>query len=433
MNLIKINKNKSNNYHKHLFSISLAIIFCCSDSFAQEITATADDVKPSEVFHSSMAGEAGTNGGGPWVSEKESIWSRGEISAVEICHGNYVENLTFFYGGVRGTRFGPANIRVGCKLWKVPPAGGYLKSIYVWSGKYMDAVQFHMAEGSPSPRFGGGGGARTIIEDPNNGAIRMVDGKSGRYVDRLRVHFGLPYYINNIKPDYDALERQMDASEPKQIDIQVVNACRSRNLVAEEVSVKATVLESHSFTFSNTTSIGIETSIQGTFGGFIKVGSKFSVNTSFTVGSAKSFTSSSEHTSTIHAKAQPGEKVKVITIAKEANVELPFKYDLVHYRNGDKNDVVNSKTFNGVYKGIKTAETNSAAIDYSCDTDKPIFPEGSSSTAGDTTNNPSTDPRDPADTEMDDGLDEEIWGEEIDIEIDVEEQVIEEEIEISFE
>lgn len=336
---------------------------------AQTVTKPAADVTAEQVFELSSAQDAGTNGGGPWVAEKDAIWQRGEISAIEVCHGTHVDSITPIYAGVRGTKFGGNG--GGCEIWTLPKTG-YLKSIYIWSGRYMDAIQFHMSEGKPSKIFSEGGGRRTILEDRNGAAIRKIDGKWGVYLDRVRVHFGLPYYIDNVKFDYDALKKQMDVTKPEQIDLQFVSACRSSSSVSQKIEISKKVKEMHSFKFSNTTALNIKTYVEGGFGPIVKAGVETSVNTAFTVEKANGFETESNYVRTINATAQPGTKIHVTTTSKKANLDLPYTYDLIHYKNGNKKDVVRAQNFNGVYKGNKTASTETEQIDYDCETDQPL-------------------------------------------------------------
>lgn len=338
---------------------------------AQQPSPSADDVNAEQVFQSSASQEAGTGGGGPWVSENKQIWQRGEITGVEVCSGNYIENITVFYGEVRGTKMGGAGATVGCEKWEAPK-NGFIKAIYVWSGVYMDAIQFHPSEGEPSRRFGGGGGGRTILEDRNNGAIRKIDAKSGVYLDRIRVDFGLPYYITNIKPDYDALERQINGTNPERIDMQTVDACQSNRIARQNITVEKRLTESHSFKFSNTTSIGLKTAVEGGFGSFIKASVETSISTAFTVEKANAFETSYNYSRNIIAEAGPGEKLNIITISKSAKLDLPFTYDLVHYRNGNKQDIIKKQSFNGVYKGNQAAETTTRQVSIDCQTGQPI-------------------------------------------------------------
>jgi hypothetical protein len=172
--------------HRYFCSLTISTTLLCS-TFAHAASPQADDVTAAQVFAISVSQDAGTGGGGPWVSESEEIWQRGEISAVEVCHGNYVEKMTVFYNGVRGTVFGNPNAGVGCSTW-TNEGGGYLKSIYIYAGVYLDAIEFHPSQGKPQ-KIGGGGGGRSILEDPNWGAIRTIDAKSGVYLDRVRANF----------------------------------------------------------------------------------------------------------------------------------------------------------------------------------------------------------------------------------------------------
>ncbi|MBT0586142.1 hypothetical protein [Alteromonas oceanisediminis] len=351
--------------------LSLVSIAICYSASAQTPTPTADDVSAEQVFQISSSQDAGTGGGGPWVAEQESRWKRGEITGVEVCFGSYVENITVFYGGVRGTKMGGAGSTVGCEVWKAPQ-GSYLKSIYLWSGVYMDAIQFHPSEGEPSKRFGGGGGGRSILEDPNNGAIRKIDAKSGMYLDRIKVHFGLPYYINNINADYAALQRQIANTRPERIDLQTVDACQSNAPARQNIVIEKRLVESHSFKFSNTNTIGLKTSVEGGFAPYVKFSAETSFSAAFTVEKANAFETASTYTRNVSAEAGPGEKIQIITVSKIAKLDLPYTYDLVHYRNGNRRDVVNTQSFNGVYKGNQAADTNTRQVSVDCTTGEPI-------------------------------------------------------------
>lgn len=372
MNIVnKISRHGSK--HRYFSSMIISTTLLSSSVFAQATSPQADDVTAAQVFKVSASQDAGTGGGGPWVVESESNWKRGEITAVEVCHGWYVEKMTVFYGGVRGTVLGNPNAGVGCVMW-TNEGGGYLKAIHIYSGVYLDAIEFHPSVGKPV-RIGGGGGGRSIIEDPNGGAIRTIDAKHGVYLDRVRANFGLPYYIDNMKYDYDALKKQMDSTKPEQIDLQTVDACRSSTPLTQKIIVEKKISDTHSFNFSNTTAISLTTTVEGGFGDVFKASASTNISTAFTVGNSQSTTTESTYRREVDGRANPGEKVHIVTISKRAELDLPYTYDLVHYQNGNKKDVVQRQKFNGVYKGNKAAATDTTQIDYDCKTNQPILAE----------------------------------------------------------
>lgn len=65
-----------------------------------------------------------------------------------------------------------------------------VSAVHVWSGIYIDAIQFDTRKGRFSPKYGGcGGGYRHIKPPPNMGLVGLA-GRSREVVDGLEFYFG---------------------------------------------------------------------------------------------------------------------------------------------------------------------------------------------------------------------------------------------------
>ena len=64
------------------------------------------------------------------------------------------------------------------------PPGQWISKIYVWSNKFIDAIQFQTNMGQKTAKFGGPGGSLKII-DATGKRICGVKGRCGAWMDQL--------------------------------------------------------------------------------------------------------------------------------------------------------------------------------------------------------------------------------------------------------
>ena len=104
---------------------------------------------------------------------------------------------------------------------------------------------------------------------------------------------------------------------------------------------------------------------------------------SATVRSKAEFSVSFEETNSIEkdygysverpVRAPGGQKKAVITTMKKADVSMPFTYDLVHYKQGNKSRIVSRQPYSGVYSGVRVASVTTDQIAIDCATGKPLI------------------------------------------------------------
>ncbi|MEE2879079.1 MAG: ETX/MTX2 family pore-forming toxin, partial [Pseudomonadota bacterium] len=294
-----------------------------------------DDIK---ITYSKITEGAGGNA---WIKEDPAIVNRGVISRVEVCGGRYIDGITFFYKGRRGTKFGGNG--GNCESFYVPKEQ-FINEVIVWRGDWINAIQFVTTDGeggrSESKVYGDpAGAARVPVQAPDGGSLRMVHGKGGAYVNQLELAFGLPYYISDIDIRFDKPLKEIVASDPKQIDVVHGDNCgNSRGSLEMENAFSKSVTESHNFTFSNTT--GFELSTEVNVGLPVLAEGKIGISASSEFTFEKS--EGAETTETVSRgykySVPPGRRIDGAYVARTADVELPFTYNLYHYRNGNRDD-----------------------------------------------------------------------------------------------
>ncbi|WP_300394197.1 ETX/MTX2 family pore-forming toxin [Henriciella sp.] len=330
--------------------------------------ASAEEIKPGDEIEISYTEKTEGNGGNAWVNEAMSTVRRGEIDKVEVCAGRYVNSLTFYYNGKRGTQFGgPGG---DCEFFEVDKTS-FISEVVVWRGDWINAIQFVLANGTTSNQFGDkAGGARVVVQDPNAGALRQVNGKSGAYVNQVELMFGLPYYVDDIDIQVDKPIKEMRFSKPKQIDVNIGNNCG--NLAGEarfnnQFTKEAT--QSHSFTFSNTTGVALKTEFKVGAPVIAEGKVEVSASTEFTFSTTDSASETNSVSRSYNYPVPAGRRVDAAFMVKEAVVQLPFTYKLYHYRNGDKrNRVLPAKTYTGVYDGVLVASAETKLYEVDCRT-----------------------------------------------------------------
>lgn len=378
-----------------------ALALCAAPAIGQQ--SPPEIAEGDELVFSSTLTAGDTTGGGAWVSEKDEHWKRGIITAIEVCAGAYVNSITPYYNGMRGTTFGGPGGDCG-NPWRVP-AGQYIQSVEVWSGAWMNKITFRTNE-LEEVTFGGAGGNRKVWEDPEGGSLRRIDGKYGDFINGLKLGFTYPYYIENFQypllGDPAKLKEYITPRPPERVDYQVVNACRDTpgSYAQQTVTVNVNEKETHSFTFGGSATIGLETEIMA---GVPDVSSA-------TVRSKAEFSVSFEETNAIEkdygyqveltGRAEGGQKKAIVTTMKKADVSVPFTYDLIHYKQGKKNRIVSKTPYSGVYTGVRVAAVDTEQIAIDCETDQPITEGSQGSAQSASTQSASTPPATNTPTEV---------------------------------
>lgn len=330
--------------------------------------AFADEIQQGDEIEISYSEKTVGAGGNAWVTEKPQTVNRGIIDKIEVCHGRYINAVTVYYNGRRGTTFGgPGG---NCDFFEVPKTT-FINEVIVWRGDWINAIQFITEDGSSnSNQFGDpAGGARVPIQDPNGGSLRQVNGKSGDYVNQLELVFGLPYYVDDIDIKVDQPLKKIRFSNPKQIDVNIGNNCQNPlGTLDFDNKFSKSATQSHSFTFSNTTGVELTTKF--------KVGAPIIAEGQVEVSASTAFTfettEGAEETNTVEKSYKysvpKGRRIDAAFMAKEAEVKLPFTYKLYHYRNGNKRDHLPPKTYTGVYEGVLIASAETKLYEVDCKT-----------------------------------------------------------------
>ncbi|MCB2113650.1 MAG: ETX/MTX2 family pore-forming toxin [Parvularculaceae bacterium] len=330
-------------------------------------SAIASEIKPGDDIEISYSEKTVGAGGNAWVAEKPETVRRGVIDKVEVCHGRYVNAVTFFYNGRRGTKFGgPGG---DCEFFEVPKTT-FINEVIVWRGDWINAIQFITEGGDDSKRFGDpAGGERVPIQDPEGGSLRQVNGKWGDYVNQLELMFALPYYVDDIDIKVDQPIKKMRFSKPRQIDVNIGDNCANpAGTVRFNNTFTKSATQSHTFRFANTTGVALSTKF--------KVGAPIIAEGEVEVSASTSFefetTDGAEKTDTISRNydyvVPKGRRIDAAFMVKEAEVKLPFSYNLYHYRNGDKRDHLPPRNYTGVYEGVLIASAETKLYEVDCRT-----------------------------------------------------------------
>ena len=72
--------------------------------------------------------------------------------------------------------------------WEIPH-GRSISALTVWSGKFVHAVQFHLNDGTESPRLGAPGGTAKRCEGPAGTKVVQLKGRDGSYVNSFGAQF----------------------------------------------------------------------------------------------------------------------------------------------------------------------------------------------------------------------------------------------------
>lgn len=140
------------------------------------------------------------------------------ITEIQLRHGTYTDGLKVFYGGAPTDWHGPKD--AGQPGSFTVPAGHQITKIVFNAGEFVDGLLLHASsingEGNvqPSEQFGNPeGGTRYVIQSRHGNPLRAISGRSGRYVDRLDLHFGHRWSIVETEIDQDALRRNVENSK----------------------------------------------------------------------------------------------------------------------------------------------------------------------------------------------------------------------------
>ncbi|MBR9836129.1 MAG: hypothetical protein GYB42_13320, partial [Alphaproteobacteria bacterium] len=111
------------------------------------LPASAEQIELGDEIEISYTEQTAGNGGNAWVNEELSTVKRGEIDKVEVCAGRYVNAVTVYYNGKRGTQFGgPGG---DCEFFDVDKTS-FISEVIVWRGDWINAIQFVLDNGTTS-------------------------------------------------------------------------------------------------------------------------------------------------------------------------------------------------------------------------------------------------------------------------------------------
>lgn len=313
-----------------------------------------------------IAGDA--TGGGAWVAENEETWKSGIITGIQVCSGAYVNRIRVFYDNKPGTEFGGPG-GVCSDVWK-PLRSEYIQGVRVWSGAWMNKIQFITSGQNTSPEYGGDGGALKEYYSDTGGALRVIDGKYGAYMNGIKLGFSYPYFIENFK--YTGPPKN-DSDQPLSEKLtQPLDNCGSATAnLNSTVALGEKIIDSHTFSFGGSVTIGLSTTLEAGIPDVASVG--VTSTSSLTVNLSKSDTKTTKVEFKVDAPAEaaPGTYAEVTTLVKKAKINVPFEYDVVHYE-GRKSKVINRKTYSGLYTGVRALSVEPTRIEFDCQTKKPL-------------------------------------------------------------
>lgn len=345
---------------------TLALALLCATSTA---AYAAPEIKQNEEVKLAEAKitVGDTTGGNAWVYEREDIWKQGIITGVQVCSGDAVNRIRVFYDGRPGTQFGGPG-GTCADIWKVPPKE-YIQGVRVWSGAWMNKIQFITSGGQTSPAWGGPGGNENEHYSNTGGALRVIDGKSGSYINGLKLGFGYPYKVENFQYTGKPTEVPLPL---KQLVSQTVDGCAaSSGDTSSALGSKETVEDEHTFSIGASATIGISTTLEAGIPDVASVGVTTSASLSVNLSESRTHRTTVEFSVDTPAAAEPGTKAEVTTRVKQARVTVPFTYDVVHYRNSEDNEV-SRRTYSGNYKGVRALSVETIRTSYDCKTGKPM-------------------------------------------------------------
>jgi len=290
--------------------------------------------------------------GGNWVAENPSTYMAGPITAVKICAGTYVDSIQFRYGSNSwGQIFGGPGGDCA-EQWELQ-RGEQIKSIRVRSGDVIDSLEFITTLGTHT--FGGKGGNPTMVVPAGEGSLAYVEGSAGNYVNRLKFVFGLPYYITDFSYDKQHFKDIIQQAPIKALQIE----CLVNNTSvpqSKELTMEKSVRTSESYEFGLKTSWGVSQSV--TLGSEeLGVEAETAVTVNQEIDSRQSTTKEETVTKSDKTTIVAPEHSTVIASlqAQEAVVDIPYTYNIVHYRGANQTQPVLPKRgpFKGTYSAVR--------------------------------------------------------------------------------
>lgn len=338
---------------------------------AEARAPTAND----EFQADSEAQEFGGDGG-VWIREDPNAYLAGPITAFRICAGDKIDSIQVRYGvddperdrkAVWGKKFGGGGGDCG-DTWELN--GRKINAIRVRHGDVIDGLEFELS-GAANKKFGGNGGVESLSTAKNGGALAYIEARAGDYVDRIRLVYGLPYYIDNVTLDEDKISDAVKNARLVELSRQCVinNTDRLRSPGAT-VSEEKTVAES--LRFGLTTNWGISQTIS--YGG---EASPVSGETTINVGQEisqeeeKSESKTQRLELTVPAETDPHSGLLVTFNTKKIDLDIPFTYDIVHYKGSKRNEVKREK-YKGTYRAVRYTD-----VEYEYDDSITSCPSGS--------------------------------------------------------
>ncbi len=313
-------------------------------------------------------------GGGPWVYETPDNFNRGVITKIEVCHGRFIDSITPYYDNFEGTKLGGPGGK--CEFFNVPK-NQYIDQVVVWRGDWINAISFVTSGASRDAKdpiiYGNkDGGVRTSVQDPNRGALRKIDGKFGAYLNQVKLSFGLPYRVANLRVRIDENQQDLDFAKPETIDSMSGDRCDNWLASAPRFNKNftKTVSDSHTFSFNSNTKIGLSASFKVGLPVIADGKVTASVEQSFNFGTSDTTTTTNTVTQGYDFTVPDGKRVDAAFTAKSAEVNVPFSYDVIHFRNGDPDDIAQTRTYQGTYNGVLFTSSKTTLYDVDCKTGK---------------------------------------------------------------
>jgi|GEM_PF-6170628 len=359
---------------ENVFNIAkMSVIGATGALFFLAASAQAETKKPTpedEFLEDETALEFGGNGG-VWIREDPENYLAGPITAFRICAGARIDSIQVRYGdantGKWGKKLGGGGGDCG-DTWELD--GQKVDAIRVRHGDGIDGLEFEVS-GVANKKFGGGGGVESLATAKGGGDLAYVEARAGAYVDRIRLVYGLPYYIDNVVLDDDKISDAVKNAKLVELSQQCVinNTSRTRSPSAT-VSEERTVSESLSFGLttnwgvSSTIAYGSEDSpVRGET--TVNIGQEISKNKKQSVSETKKLGL------TVPAVADPYSGLLVTFSTRKLDLDIPFDYEIVHYR-GKRDNEVDRQKFRGVYKAVSYSD-----VEYEYDDTITSCPSGS--------------------------------------------------------
>lgn len=305
--------------------------------------------------------------GGDFFEDHPGIISSGPITKIEINHGTVIDKIQVYYGDRPGQNHGGTGGRPGTYEIK---KGYNITQVNYKSGDVVDYLQFtatnEAGHSDNSEKFGGkGGGKEKTIYAPDGLVLREIKGRSGIRVDQLEFIFGHPFYIDNMKPDYDYIKEHLIETTPV-----ILGSFDNNNPSDEPVKM----IFKKTKTLKNTLSFSWQHASTFTFGwtcGFglsIGAGAKntFSAKaqTQATVGETKTNEESIEFSWEVPIVCPARKRTIARAMVQEAKLEkVPFTYNVVFYK-GDKTNIIETVECTGFFSGKVLSTLNKIRPEY---------------------------------------------------------------------